>query len=615
MSRMVVINTPRHVRVKLEFLRDQHETIELQVQSKPIAKKNNDGVSQKRIINKCGKEPVRTPRCETVSRSSVQAEVVENPAAVSSNPPILPLEANLNADAVQDFDLDYLDDPVYVPPSGVCARADDSPTPVDFDTSFDPALAFSDAFRAPLSEINVPVSQPVVEKVEQYDYDFAWEIPQLNTEEKTGPKISSSLSKTVNAAISVKSNQDSHGFLSPTQRRRSALRLYCNDKFKPICNSGVPVDSSLFGADCIKQIKELGDYTKIPIANPRFLGRGSRKQRISKRSQLSERVLPEQPFSTIVKVRELNYPEWENITSDLWILDIVRNGYKIEFDVVPQGLSFMNEIHFPLHKFEIISVEVQKLLAKGTIKEVDSLENQFISNIFLVPKKDGSSRPVINLKNVNNFVAYHHFKQEHLSFVLDVIQRDDYLTSIDLTDAYFSISINNDFKKYLRFMWKGHLYEFQVLCSGLASAPRVFTKVLKPVYAFFRKNGIRCMQKLDELGFSINYKKFVLISSKRIVFFDLIIDTELFKIFLTDEKIDKIISLGKIILQQKCVTVRCFASFIGLVVRAFNAVSVGPLHYRNMERNKVEALNSCYGDFDSEIIITQESKIEIFLVG
>lgn len=46
---------------------------------------------------------------------------------------------------------------------------------------------------------------------------------------------------------------------------------------------------------------------------------------------------------------------------------------------------------------------------------------------------------------------------------------------------------------------------------------------------------------------------------------------------------------------------------------AFNAVSVGPFHYRKMERNKVEALNSCYhGDLISEIIITQESKTDIF---
>lgn len=41
--------------------------------------------------------------------------------------------------------------------------------------------------------MNVPVSQPVVEQVEQFDYDFAWKIPKLNTEEKTRLKISSGL--------------------------------------------------------------------------------------------------------------------------------------------------------------------------------------------------------------------------------------------------------------------------------------------------------------------------------------------------------------------------------------------------------------------------------------
>ena len=90
---------------------------------------------------------------------------------------------------------------------------------------------------------------------------------------------------------------------------------------------------------------------------------------------------------------------------------------------------------------------------------------------------------------MNLNVEYQHFKQEHLAFALDLIQKDDFLTSIDLTDAYFSLSIHDDFKKYLRFSWNKQIYEFQVLCFGLASAPRVFTKVLKPVYAFFSQIG------------------------------------------------------------------------------------------------------------------------------
>jgi len=184
-------------------------------------------------------------------------------------------------------------------------------------------------------------------------------------------------------------------------------------------------------------------------------------------------------------VRKLIFSEWQKITNDLWILDTVKNGYKIEFCVFPNYSSFLPEIQFSTEKAKIVTAEVNKLLAKGSIKKVFPVDGQFISNLFLVHKKDGTLRPVINLKKLNLYVEYQHFKQEHLAFALDLIQKDDFLTSIDLTDAYFSLSIHDDFKKYLRFSWNKQIYEFQVLCFGLASAPRVFTKVLKPVYAFF----------------------------------------------------------------------------------------------------------------------------------
>ena len=63
-----------------------------------------------------------------------------------------------------------------------------------------------------------------------------------------------------------------NGLLSLSHRRRSILRPYFNDKFKPICNYDVPVDTLLLGTDGMKVSRELGDYSKIPIANPRFPG-------------------------------------------------------------------------------------------------------------------------------------------------------------------------------------------------------------------------------------------------------------------------------------------------------------------------------------------------------
>ena len=47
-------------------------------------------------------------------------------------------------------------------------------------------------------------------------------------------------------------------------------------------------------------------------------------------------------------------------------------------------------------------------------------------------------------------------------------------------------------------MERGH-YEFQCLPFGLSSAPHVFTKLLKPVVALLRRQGICCIIFLDDL--------------------------------------------------------------------------------------------------------------------
>lgn len=296
-------------------------------------------------------------------------------------------------------------------------------------------------------------------------------------------------------------------------------------------------------------------------------------------------------------------------------------------------------IHFCSEEKIIVDKEVNSLLEKQAIQKVDNFdpfeEGQFFSNIFLVPKKNGQFRPIINLKQLNEFVVYEHFKQETLKVILQIIQKDDYLTSIDLKDAYFSIPIHQDCYKYLRFTWRSQVYQFVVLCFGLSSAPRIFTKVIKPVFAFFRKLNIRCgfyiddslqmnqqfescknnaifmVNKLESLGFDVNRKKSELVPTKRIVFFGLIIDTHEFKVYLTDEKIKKILDLCHRILLGEGLTIRIVASLIGLLVHAFYAVLPAPLHYRSIERDKIWCLNRSSDDYDANIVLSVKSKDEI----
>ena len=80
-----------------------------------------------------------------------------------------------------------------------------------------------------------------------------------------------------------------------------------------------------------------------------------------------------------------------------------------------------------------------------------------------------------------------------------LIQKDDWLTKLDLKDAYLSVPVNPCYQKYLKFRWLDQLWQFTVLPFGLNSAPYIFTKLMKPVIATLRKLGIRMVLYLDDM--------------------------------------------------------------------------------------------------------------------
>ena len=62
-------------------------------------------------------------------------------------------------------------------------------------------------------------------------------------------------------------------------------------------------------------------------------------------------------------------------------------------------------------------MEIESMLTKGAIRVAIPKPNQFLSNVFVTPKGEGKYRPIINLKGLNRYVPYHHFKMEGLKDV------------------------------------------------------------------------------------------------------------------------------------------------------------------------------------------------------
>ena len=105
----------------------------------------------------------------------------------------------------------------------------------------------------------------------------------------------------------------------------------------------------------------------------------------------------------------------------------------------------------------------------------------------------------------------------------------------------------------------GSLFQFTVLPNGLACAPRMLTKLLKPVYATLRQQGVQIVGYIDdsfivheslsacalhtrkvwdlltELGFLVNVEKLVVSPTQRLLFLGYNFDSLAMKITLPED--------------------------------------------------------------------------------
>ena len=87
-------------------------------------------------------------------------------------------------------------------------------------------------------------------------------------------------------------------------------------------------------------------------------------------------------------------------------------------------------------------MEIDKLLAKGVVILAAQETGEFISTIFLRPKKDGTHCTILNLKELNEFVTYHHFKMDTLEAAIRMMKPGCFMASVDRKDAYYTVPIH-----------------------------------------------------------------------------------------------------------------------------------------------------------------------------
>ena len=285
---------------------------------------------------------------------------------------------------------------------------------------------------------------------------------------------------------------------------------------------------------------------------------------------------------------------------------------------------------------QLMKQEVETLLTKGAIEEVESTPAEsFHSTLFLVPKRDGGQRPVINLKALNAFIEAPHFKMEGIHTLKNLLKQGDWLVKVDLKDAYFSIPIALEHRKYLSFTVGRKTYQFTCLPFGLTSAPWVFTKTLKPVAALGRELGIRMIIYLDDillmgeskeqaqervaaliyllqcLGFVINTEKTITDPTQKLEFLGFMVNTMTMELSLPSEKLKKIRAESRKLLGAGQVSARALSRLIGKMSAANQVIPPAPLFYRYLQMDLSAALRAGCQNYETTLQLSQDSKEEL----
>ena len=322
---------------------------------------------------------------------------------------------------------------------------------------------------------------------------------------------------------------------------------------------------------------------------------------------------------------------WRSITRDPYILDIVQ-GVKVPFinNKPPIQKHLPSELRMSPKEMAFVDEHIQQLIAQEFIKPLPAhIPDGWVSNIFLVPKRQGGFRLILNLRNLNKFVQYTKFRMDHVDQVIKLLRPLDWMCSLDLTQAYGSLFLHPSHQKYFQFTWRGNFYCYTTLPQGFSDSPRIFVKTTLPLMASLRRQLIDILIYIDDTflhshcpnvlirnlnltrdlfhnsGLTVNIEKSCLVPVQQMEFLGFVFNSVAYTITVTAAKQKGLLRLVSSILEkpQKPITIRLLAKVIGKIVAMFPASDDAKLNYRILDNLKCKSL-AHFKSWDSKVQLT-----------
>ncbi len=292
-----------------------------------------------------------------------------------------------------------------------------------------------------------------------------------------------------------------------------------------------------------------------------------------------------------------------SIVPSRWLTCTIRLGYAIQFARRPPKFNGILETSVAVRNAPVLREEIAVLLAKDAIEPVPPAEMRqgFYSTYFIVPKKRGGLRPILDLRVLNRALHKLPFKMRTRRRIIKCIQPQDWFAAIDLKDAYFHVSILLQHRPFLRFAFEGWAWQYRVLPFGLSLSPRVFTKVVEGALTPLRELSVRILNYLDDwlilaqsreqlgnprdlvlrhlsqLGLRVNWEKSKLSPVQRISFLGVELDTVSMTARLTEERAQAVLNCLSSFRGRNVVPLKQFQRLLGHMASAAAVTPLTPL--------------------------------------
>ena len=167
---------------------------------------------------------------------------------------------------------------------------------------------------------------------------------------------------------------------------------------------------------------------------------------------------------------------WRKSGAPPQVLDYIRSGHQLPWSHKPAKFHH-GGFKTPPHLKAAWEELRDKYIKNGAIQA--SPCTGYTSRAFLIPKKNGGLRLIVDLRYINQHVRKYTCRYEGLQSLRSLAKQGYHMVSFDLQDAYQCVSIHEPDRQFLSFCVNGEYFVCSALPFGYTNSPYVFTKVAR----------------------------------------------------------------------------------------------------------------------------------------